>query len=1034
MSLIDSLFTSLYPSPPTDSSLCSDTSSRDTPPSIPDLDLDIPPHPLLGPDAPSLLSSPSPLESPNPFDAIPPPPSPPQHLLLALPQVSADSAALSDASAETPALHLTIPSDLSEPESEAAVFDLAYGPDGSDLTFDDGSLSTLERIYIFSRSQAIFHKVYITHAMPSILPQVSAIEAVEYVLPLLNGLAMDDDDGVKEALAGELVPIIWWFASNCRLTDDDAADPTEDPTPLPVQAFTPILGTLLLSSSASVGAAARLAIVEILKRVRDAHTDHPGTQSPFGRHERRLFEQEILQQVVIGIGRLDVVDENNMQVDQENASAEPPSQVYSFGNDSTPTALLPSTPTNTTSQPASPPANFGSLSHASTSFTPNSVTHPTNDITHGITAEPASDPIIAKPDVARTHPPQVDLTPSSPDMLATITEAQEYRPYTLPQAANVPISPPVPSPVQTSPLLEPFEPSGLVGGDSAAETSGLNASLSSASLGAHISEGADVNEDEEPLDASEQAAMGRLSSMSLMAAVSASGILQDDTKMAFVQEVERVAQDPVYWVRKEASYALGALAKVVPIEVIHLSLLPLFETLTSDSAWHVRHSALFALPAILSRLPPLQRRKLALNTVVPLALDTSPPVRLRVLETLGEVIYSFKDDPGGPPDEILHIFTGQDVQTTHSNMSQSPALLGQGFDFSATHNPTRNSSYPSSPPLIKESSRPLICAFNLPAVALTLGATRWPELQPLYVSLAESPAMKVRRTLAASAGEIARIIGPAAAADDVLPVWRHSLLASEVDVRMKAIASLPLLVAALPEDMRTETVRTLLHSWEKRKLGWKERESLARTLVALVEHLKEDAVREVCQLAATALRDSVSAVREACVHSLPELLGALRGWPSVSERVDADVQALARSGSFRQRVTFVACYQAILGGQGFTSLVSASYWRCLVDLAADRVVDVRIGVARLVGLLNSQYLRDGRTRPNVLQEVTSQLLRDDSSNVRAFLSIVDAQAPVEADAYGSPSGSLNIFSRPPPATPAVPQDTYSEPAAAGTAS
>lgn len=31
----------------------------------------------------------------------------------------------------------------------------------------------------------------------------------------------------------------------------------------------------------------------------------------------------------------------------------------------------------------------------------------------------------------------------------------------------------------------------------------------------------------------------------------------------FIEEVVRVAQDSVYWVRKEASFALGALAKVV---------------------------------------------------------------------------------------------------------------------------------------------------------------------------------------------------------------------------------------------------------------------------------------------------------------------------------------------------------------------------------------------------------------------------------------------------------------------------------------
>lgn len=35
-----------------------------------------------------------------------------------------------------------------------------------------------------------------------------------------------------------------------------------------------------------------------------------------------------------------------------------------------------------------------------------------------------------------------------------------------------------------------------------------------------------------------------------------------------MKEVERVSKDPVFWVRREAAFALGALAKVVPQELV----------------------------------------------------------------------------------------------------------------------------------------------------------------------------------------------------------------------------------------------------------------------------------------------------------------------------------------------------------------------------------------------------------------------------------------------------------------------------------
>lgn len=81
--------------------------------------------------------------------------------------------------------------------------------------FDSEGLNTLEKIYLFSRSRASFQRVFIAHALPSYLRSafrnsthvkssdhaneseedmdvITPAEAVEYVLPLLNGLAMDE--------------------------------------------------------------------------------------------------------------------------------------------------------------------------------------------------------------------------------------------------------------------------------------------------------------------------------------------------------------------------------------------------------------------------------------------------------------------------------------------------------------------------------------------------------------------------------------------------------------------------------------------------------------------------------------------------------------------------------------------------------------------------------------------------------------------------------------------------------------------------
>lgn len=182
-------------------------------------------------------------------------------------------------------------------------------------------------------------------------------------------LNLHKDEMVKEAFSSKLVTIIWWFFTvsvslitlssyhndeyhqRCQLTpgdivDEDSLNPPEfhDHEGIPtisVQAFTPILGTLLLSPNVLVGGATRYAVVALLGRIKrvNAMESKPGSDSPnvqiprlnevansqnfsvgslaeiddeeeivigyFGKEERSLFQKEILFQVVVGMGRLD---------------------------------------------------------------------------------------------------------------------------------------------------------------------------------------------------------------------------------------------------------------------------------------------------------------------------------------------------------------------------------------------------------------------------------------------------------------------------------------------------------------------------------------------------------------------------------------------------------------------------------------------------------------------------------------------------------------------------------------------------------
>ena len=550
-------------------------------------------------------------------------------------------------------------------------------------------------------------------------------------------------------------------------------------------------------------------------------------------------------------------------------------------------------------------------------------------------------------------------------------------------------------------------------------------------------------------------------------------------KLAFVKEVERVARDPVYWVRREASYTLGALAKVIPGEIVVSSLvsifiwvtsgkflmsaqLPLLETLCQDEVWHVRHSALFALPATLARLSPTQRQAVSLRVIMPLSEDRSSNVRTAVLEALGEVLYTFHEDKDGIPPELLELFLGRKQDSgSGSTISCSSSRKSSNEDWS-DHYPAwalessalpREEEEANGADIWNDPTRPLICAFNYPALTLTLGKERWGELRELYLELSTSPVVKVRCTLAASLGELAKILGAENAHNDLMRVFKSSITAEEGEVRLKAIEALELFVAELGDDDKWEVVEVLVSTWNDDRLrGWREREGVVKLLGVFSGYQYEVPdrsywrSRRLRDILLKGLEDGVASVRDATISVVPSLFF---GWRSRQQRLWGefvrDLARMASDGKYSRRTTFVATQQKLLlhGPDAESLLEDGILQMALEKLASDHIPGVRIGVARLIKLVCGKCpfpsflavvhrltARGGADKyypvekPRWIRSAISTLSWDESKDARAFVatisqSVCPTPTPNEMHDSRSRSNSMttpahHTFSRPPP--------------------
>ena len=257
-----------------------------------------------------------------------------------------------------------------------------------------------------------------------------------------------------------------------------------------------------------------------------------------------------------------------------------------------------------------------------------------------------------------------------------------------------------------------------------------------------------------------------------------------------------------------------------------------------------------------------------------LARDESQSVRRGVLEALAEVIYTFHEDADGPPDQLLRLFLGvreQDDVRRSEKAEEPPPPSPPSTPMSwSEFVSSMSSGMPEAAQehdIYEDPSRPLVCAFNYPAVALTLGRGRWHEIRELYLTLSENPSVKVRRTLAASLGEIAKIIGPEQAKEDLVRVWWSSMRAEESEVRLKAVESLTTFIPALEDAERSDILRELNGDvWSRLKM-WREREAVMKALGswAAITGLDETVLRGLLR---KGLQDTVASVREESVTAV----------------------------------------------------------------------------------------------------------------------------------------------------------------------
>lgn len=221
-------------------------------------------------------------------------------------------------------------------------------------------------------------------------------------------------------------------------------------------------------------------------------------------------------------------------------------------------------------------------------------------------------------------------------------------------------------------------------------------------------------------------------------------------------EIVSLQDDPSYILKKETVSKMINISKVLGKEIFIGILFPVYKRLANDQIWGVRRSAVEQLPNISKLCPQEIKNGILIDMFKKFASDSSKWVKMAAFQYLGPFI------------------------ATYEGIEPSPVLVDYYISMCE-----QNKS------LAAENEVPYHCAYNFPAVLVTLGPSSWPKLKGVYEALVKDARMKVRRTLAFSLHEVAKIVGPDLTEKELIPVLNYFLKDREEDVREGVVENLP---------------------------------------------------------------------------------------------------------------------------------------------------------------------------------------------------------------------------------------------------
>jgi len=245
------------------------------------------------------------------------------------------------------------------------------------------------------------------------------------------------------------------------------------------------------------------------------------------------------------------------------------------------------------------------------------------------------------------------------------------------------------------------------------------------------------------------------------------------------------------------------------------------------------------------------------------------------------------------------------------------------------------------------------CAYNLPAVAYTLGRQNWHCIKHLYETLSQAMQWKVRRTLAFSIHEMAMIEGEEITHRDLLPVF-DGFLKDLDEVRIGVLKHLADFLKLLRPNVRQHYLGKLTEFMKTdNQRNWRFRQELAEQLILLCELFDSRSIMEhICPLSIALCMDKVADVRTGSYGLVSAVLHRVHdeNEPELLKQICTKfIEQFAHSERWLGRQTFCQMCQNVLEENALPlSVFAEELLPALLALGHDPIPNVRLNLAKVL--------------------------------------------------------------------------------------